>query len=133
MLLELSKQQTKYKDLNSFIDIAREQLLPIVELALDERSPRRWYSALMDYGSYLKKQISNPSRRSAHHAVQSRFEGSNRQLRGKLLKFFAARHTSTLRDLCRAFARERRLARALGELIAEGFLKKDKPHRVRLV
>ncbi|MBI2427701.1 MAG: hypothetical protein HYV29_02705 [Ignavibacteriales bacterium] len=31
MLIELSKQQTKYKDLNSYIDLAREQLLPIVE------------------------------------------------------------------------------------------------------
>ncbi|MEW5799272.1 MAG: hypothetical protein AB1728_09720 [Bacteroidota bacterium] len=31
MLLELSKQQTKYKDLNTFIDLAREQLMPIVE------------------------------------------------------------------------------------------------------
>lgn len=31
MLLELSKQQTKYKDLNLFIDMAREQLMPIVE------------------------------------------------------------------------------------------------------
>ncbi len=31
MLLELSKQQTKYKDLNTFIDLALEQLMPIVE------------------------------------------------------------------------------------------------------
>lgn len=31
LLLELSKQQTKYKDLNTYIDLAREQLMPIVE------------------------------------------------------------------------------------------------------
>lgn len=31
LLLELSKLQTKYKELNSYIDIAREQLMPIVE------------------------------------------------------------------------------------------------------
>ena len=60
-------------------------IVPLVAKTLDKKNPREWYYALMDYGVMLKKQFKNPARRSAHHAIQSRFEGSNRQLRGKLL------------------------------------------------
>ena len=48
--------------------------------------PRGWYYALLDYGAYLKKTVPNPSRRSAHHARQSRFEGSHRQKRSFILR-----------------------------------------------
>ena len=42
------------------------------------RSPGRlaaeWYYALLDYGAQLKRNLPNPSRRSAHHTRQSRFK-----------------------------------------------------------
>jgi A/G-specific adenine glycosylase len=62
------------------------EILPLVEQTLDRKYPRGWYSALMDYGSVLKKAHPNPSRRSAHHAIQSPFEGSDRQVRGRVVK-----------------------------------------------
>ena len=40
----------------------------------------------MDYGVHLKKLHKNPSRRSKHHSIQSKFEGSNRQIRGQILE-----------------------------------------------
>ena len=49
-------------------------------------SPRQWYWALMDYGSYLKVTIANPNKRSKHYVKQSKFEGSDRQIRGRLLR-----------------------------------------------
>lgn len=49
-------------------------------------SVREWYSALMDYGSYLKKLHPNPSRKSKHHVKQSKFEGSLRQARGAIVR-----------------------------------------------
>jgi A/G-specific adenine glycosylase len=61
-------------------------LLPIVEATLDRKHPCRWYSALMDYGSSLKKLYANPSRRSSHYRRQAPFEGSNRQVRGAIVK-----------------------------------------------
>ena len=67
-------------------NIKDAQLMPLIESTLDHINPREWYYALMDYGVYLKKQLPNPSRKSAHHAVQSKFEGSDRQIRGKILK-----------------------------------------------
>lgn len=53
---------------------------------LDRKSPRQWYSALMDYGTMLKKQVGNLSRKSATYKKQSAFKGSRRELRGKILK-----------------------------------------------
>lgn len=50
------------------------------------RGPRVWYYALLDYGAQLKRELPNPSRRSKHHSVQSKFEGSYRQKRSFILK-----------------------------------------------
>ena len=69
------------------------KLVPILEALLPNPdsqtigvSPREWYSALMDYGAYIKKTNPNPSRRSKHHTRQSPFEGSLRQYRGIILR-----------------------------------------------
>lgn len=51
-----------------------------------EDTPRSWYYALLDYGAHLKKEVPNPSRRSATYARQSRFEGSRRQKRAEVVR-----------------------------------------------
>ncbi len=71
--------------------VADAEILPLVERTLDAKNPRRWFYALMDYGVMLKKSRENPSRRSAHHARQARFEGSDRQARGRVVKALAER------------------------------------------
>jgi A/G-specific adenine glycosylase len=63
-----------------------KDILPLVEQTVDKKNPREWYYALMDYGVMLGKQVPNPNRKSAHYAKQSKFEGSNRQIRGLILK-----------------------------------------------
>jgi A/G-specific adenine glycosylase len=70
--------------------VADAELRPLVEAAVDHESPREWYWALMDYGADLAKRGPNPNRRSRHYAVQSRFEGSARQLRGAVLRQLVA-------------------------------------------
>jgi A/G-specific adenine glycosylase len=70
------------------------EILPLVERTMDARNPRRWFYALMDYGVALKKGVENPSRRSAHHAKQKRFEGSDRQARGRVVRALAERGMS---------------------------------------
>jgi A/G-specific adenine glycosylase len=67
-------------------NIRDTDILPIVEKTLDRANPREWYYALMDYGSLLKTTTQNPNRKSAHYKRQESFEGSRRQLRGKVLK-----------------------------------------------
>lgn len=66
-------------------DVPDTAILPIVADTLDQSRPREWFWALLDYGTHLKASVPNPSRCSRHHVRQGRFEGSNRQLRGRLL------------------------------------------------
>lgn len=75
-----------FKDEASVTD---KKLIPLLEKALDHENPRQWYWALMDYGAALKKSGENPSRRSAHYTKQSAFDGSFRQLRGKVVRSLA--------------------------------------------
>jgi len=63
-----------------------KQLMPLIEATLDRQNPREWYWALMDYGTHIKSLHPNPSRRSKHYTKQSSFAGSDRQLRGKIIK-----------------------------------------------
>lgn len=66
--------------------------------------PRAWYYALLDYGAWLKRTVPNPSRRSATHARQGRFEGSHRQKRAQMVRLLLAARPSgaTLGELARA-------------------------------
>lgn len=61
------------------------ELMPIIGSALDRKRPRDWYSALMDYGTHLKATGQGKNARSAHYAKQSRFSGSDREIRGRML------------------------------------------------
>jgi A/G-specific adenine glycosylase len=72
-----------FKDKTSVHD---RDILPLIEKTLDKENPRDWYYALMDYGVHLKETLPNPSRRSKHHAKQSAFKGSNREIRSFVLK-----------------------------------------------
>ncbi|MDE2078831.1 MAG: A/G-specific adenine glycosylase [Patescibacteria group bacterium] len=70
-------------------NIADSALVPYMELTLDRKNPREWYFALMDYGAHLKKTEGNASRRSAHHVKQKPFKGSDREIRGAILRKLA--------------------------------------------
>ena len=67
-------------------EVDDKDLQPLIEATLDRDEPRQWYYALMDYGSWLARAVPNPNRRSRHYAVQSKFEGSLRQVRGEVLR-----------------------------------------------
>jgi A/G-specific adenine glycosylase len=98
-------------------------LMPLVEAAWDLSDPRGWGYALMDYGVFLKRSETNPSRRSRHHARQSRFEGSKRQTRARLLRAVLAAPGGP----SEAYAEDSGVGTAdadalLEELASEGFL-----------
>ncbi len=104
-------------------DVPDAEILPIVAATLDTDDPREWYYALMDYGTWLKKTVPNPSRASRHHAPQSRFEGSPRQARGAVLRtLIAAPGLDVAGIAAETGIDEERIARAIAALVAEGFL-----------
>jgi A/G-specific adenine glycosylase len=65
------------------------EVVELIEKTLPKNNFRTWYYALMDYGAYLKKVSGNANIRSKHYIKQSRFKGSNRELRGKVIRFLA--------------------------------------------
>ena len=61
----------------------------LLEETMDRDNPRVFCWALMDYGSYLKQAIGNAAKASKTYTKQSKFSGSARQLRGKILRLLA--------------------------------------------
>jgi len=70
-----------------------------IKRSVDRKNAREWYWALMDYGAAMK--IANPNRRSAHYKKQSSFAGSDRELRGKIVRstLSAARNKIGVKEL----------------------------------
>jgi A/G-specific adenine glycosylase len=99
------------------------EILPLVAQTLDTKRPRRWYYALMDYGVALKERHPNPSRRSAHHTIQSPFEGSLRQVRGMILRALVKDSGMTEAALVKGIDRDvDRVGECLRQLCKEGFV-----------
>lgn len=105
--------------------VADAEVLALVAAALDGRSPREWYYALMDYGAALARQVPNPNRKSRTYTRQSRFEGSDRQLRGAILRALVGGNALTGSGIARAAGGEsKRVLRLLGDLEREGFVQR---------
>jgi A/G-specific adenine glycosylase len=106
-------------------DVKDREIMPLVQATLDRNNPREWYYALMDYGVMLKQAHGNPSRKSAHHTRQSRFEGSDRQIRGNILKFLLQKPLSRKDEIFQAFQEDPlRLDKILAGLEKDGFIVK---------
>jgi A/G-specific adenine glycosylase len=99
------------------------EILPLVEATLDRESPRQWYYALMDYGAMLGRLSPNPNRRSAHYARQAPFEGSDRQVRGGVIRALLGKGTLTKKTIASTLNTEvGRMARILSGLEREGLI-----------
>ena len=107
-------------------NVMDSEILPLVERTLVRSDPRRWYYALMDYGTMLKKQLQNPNRKSAHYQKQSPFEGSNRQIRGMVLKAVLEKPYITESALLKTLNRNHeQITAVLQDLQDEGFIRKQ--------
>ena len=105
-------------------DVSDAQLEPYIKSTLSKRNPCRWYNALMDYGVYIKKRYSNPARKSKHHTKQSRFEGSDRQIRGMIIKILGNIDTIKTQELVDQIDREpTRVHAIIDQLVQEGMVK----------
>jgi A/G-specific adenine glycosylase len=105
--------------------VSDAEILPLVEKVLYRENPRIWYWALMDLGSALKKTVANPNRRSVHYTRQSPFEGSDRKIRGALLKIVLKDPFLEEEEIIGRVAEDpHRLRRILGALEADGFIQR---------
>jgi A/G-specific adenine glycosylase len=106
-------------------NISDAEILPLIEKTLDDGKPRNWYYALMDYGAMLKKTVENPNRKSAHYKKQAPFHGSNRQLRGVIIKALIRNPGISQKKLIEQLGSDPGKTEVnLALLLKEGFLKK---------
>ena len=118
--------------LSGRVSVRDTELMPLIEKALYKKNPRAWYSALMDYGALAMKDIPNPNTKSRHYARQSRFEGSRRYARAKILDYIMSQKKASMRILtifCEndpyLKSYQPHLQELLDSLVHDGFIKKD--------
>lgn len=109
-------------------DVSDTRLLPYVQKAARDTTggltPRQWYWALMDYGTYLKSAQLDTTKRSKHYKKQSAFQGSRRQIRGSVLRLLSD-SPHTFDQLENQIRDEARLASVIDDLIREQLIYQD--------
>jgi A/G-specific adenine glycosylase len=106
--------------------VADAEIAEVLARVIPKGRAREWYSALMDYGAWLKRSGISHNARTKGYAKQTKFAGSLRQARGAILRELAkgpaneARIRGLLGDNRRA-----QLRTALDALCAEGLVMKD--------
>jgi A/G-specific adenine glycosylase len=104
-------------------DVTDTMLLPYIERTLVLDNPREWYYALMDYGSHLKRTVGNNITKSKHYAKQSTFKGSDRQIRGAIIRALTKEKKLSYRSLLQVLTfDEVRVAAQLERLSDEGMI-----------
>jgi A/G-specific adenine glycosylase len=81
------------------IKISDSSLLNLIELSIPDNSlcsAKDWYWALMDYGTLLKSQGNRQHTKSVHYSKQSKFKGSQREVRGAILKLLITKKRCTV-------------------------------------
>ncbi len=106
--------------------ISEQAIVALVTDTLDRHQPRKWYWALMDYGTYLKQSVGNLNVRSSGYTQQSRFQGSRRQVRGQVLRLLAD-HRYRLAQL-QQLIDDKRLEAVVDELVAEELIHRHQDH-----
>ena len=108
--------------------VSDREILFLIEKTLDGKDPRSWYYALMDYGSALRNLKENPNRKSSRYKKQSPFEGSNRQMRAKILRLISERRNMSVKELAGLVNMPcDKTSEIIDQLCKEGFIKKKGP------
>lgn len=106
--------------------VSDREILPLVEETLDRDDPRSWYYALMDYGAMLKKEGQKAHRKSAAYRRQTPFRGSDRQVRGAILRLLVSETGLSEAELMeRLGASEEKVRTNLLGLAKEGFIRES--------
>jgi len=101
--------------------VTDKELKEIVGQTVDKEHPREWYWAMMDYGSFLKKQGVGRNSKSSHYKKQAPLAGSLREVRGLILKALAVEEASYI-QLEAAMPHDPRFAVAIEALLREGLV-----------
>lgn len=101
-------------------DVSDTEILHILGQLQQDASPRIFYWAMMDYGTYLKQSAGNNISRSKHYVRQTTFVGSRRQLRGAVIRNLSSCPQPEAKLL--EIIADDRLPGVLNDLIQEGLI-----------
>lgn len=105
------------------VDVDDKDILPLVLATMDRDNPRKWFNALMDYGTDLKEQFPNPTRKSKTYAKQSPLKGSVREVRGWIMKQLSTKLTLSLIEIKTCFGNnDPRIPKAIAGLVKDGLV-----------
>ncbi|WP_338096062.1 A/G-specific adenine glycosylase [Methanorbis rubei] len=108
-------------------------ILPLATACLLMNRSREWYWALMDLGTALKSSVPNPNRRSRQYVKQSAFEGSDRQVRGAVLRMLLAGDGKNIEEIACAVGKSgERVEKILDEMCGEGFFVREENGEYRM-
>lgn len=111
-----------FYETNSLVD--DKELAVLAAAILDQENSREWYWALMDYGSYLKKNAGGRLTDSKHYVKQSPLGGSMREMRGLIVKALVTRAYERT-DLESFVNVDERFEPALASLQRDGLIQTD--------
>jgi A/G-specific adenine glycosylase len=116
-----------YHLLGNRTEVPDSELLTLSATLLNKEDPRTWYYALMDYGAYLKANRVQLNAKSKHYTKQSRFAGSDRQVRGAIVRLLTLEPALTELAIVRGTKHTPHQVRAqLSALKKDGLVHKQK-------
>lgn len=104
------------------LEVHDTEIKTLLETTVDIEHPREWYWALMDYGTYLKRQGMGANAKSKHYKKQAPLEGSVRQVRGRIVKTLTETRPVTLPHLKRLVGVDDRFEPAYQGLLKDGLV-----------
>ena len=114
--------------------VSDKEILQKVEETLYKKDPRSWFYALMDLGVELKKHTKGINQRSKHHVKQSKFEGSQRQVRAAVLRAITEAASIRRSDISRKLSYDAdKIEAAITALTSEGLIQTVRGGRIAIV
>lgn len=108
-------------------NVSDREIVLLIEKTCDRKNPRNWYYALMDYGSALGRLTENPNRKSTGYSKQGPFQGSNRQIRGRILTLLVEPTGMSLNEMSEKLkVPSERIDENIDQLQKEGLVKKQR-------
>jgi A/G-specific adenine glycosylase len=110
--------------------VTDEAIKRYIQSTLPKKNVREWYWALMDYGAMLgakRRRDGNPNRYSAHYKKQQQFKGSDRELRGKIVRLLLKDKQLSLTAIVKRTGEPiTRIKKIASGLVREGFMKRNR-------
>jgi len=97
------------------------QIAEKVAQTIDTEHPREFYWAIMDYGTWLKKNGASRIAQSAHYKKQAPLKGSVREVRGQIIRLLTGGDLS-LDAVALQLKADERFSRALDGLMRDGLV-----------